>query len=607
MNKYLLLIFCILILGGASLRAQTPYYNQFHQMPLLNNPAAPAMSNEIQVNLGYKSVNVGSGAGVLNTPVFGFIYPIFQRNKRDTSRIGYAGLTVLSDRTGANGLVNTTGAMASFAYNLLLSNSSRFSVGMHLGYFNRNIDLTRFATGNQWSPNSGRFDNTLPTGETGFTTDSRNYPLVNLGVMYFEEDEYAENNYYIGFSAQNLNRPITSFYGSSSTEKLPINFNLTLGTTINKNRQVFYTPNLRYIFLASGARQLNVGTLVHYRLKGGWGTIGHGSLGFGAWYSQDNAVITSIELNQPGFNVAFSYDWFTNQMNKAPSSARTTEVVVTLKKFIGKQRPTPNYYARAVKQEPAPKEKAPEEVKKPVEKPKSIDTVKAVIPTTPVDTAKPVAPKELPVAPVAEPEKPKEEPVQVTEPAKPVQEPITVTEPAKAPVKKVAPKKATPKKKRAPKKATPKKKPAVKQPVAKKEPLVEETPKPEMPGTATPLISKQEANYIEEVIQPQYSFNNANLKEEAVNELDSLIQIMNKYPAVKLEVQGHSCNIGTIADNLTLSERRAQKAVDFLVARGITADRLIVKAIGKAKPKVPNTSENNRIINRRVEFRIIEK
>ncbi|MFY8034346.1 MAG: OmpA family protein, partial [Flexibacteraceae bacterium] len=314
------------------------------------------------------------------------------------------------------------------------------------------------------------------------------------------------------------------------------------------------------------------------------------------------AIITSLELNQPGFNVALSYDWFTNQMNKAPSSARTTEVIVTLKKFIGKQRPTPNYYARAYKEEPAPKEKAPEEVKKPVEKPKSIDTVKAVIPTTPVDTAKPVTPKEVPVAPVVEPEKPKEEPVQVTEPAKPVQEPVKVAEPAKAPVKK-----AITKKKPAPKKATPKKKPAVKKPVVKKEPLVEETTQPEVPGTTTPVISKQEASYIEDVIQPQYSFNNANLKEEAVKELDSLIQIMNKYPTVKLEVQGHSCNIGTVADNLTLSQRRAEKAVEYLTTRGIAADRLVVKAIGKAKPKVPNTSENNRIINRRVEFRILEK
>jgi hypothetical protein len=143
--------------------------------------------------------------------------------------------------------------------------------------------------------------------------------------MYFEEDECADNNYYIGVSAQNLNRPITSFYGSSSTDRMPINFNVILGTTINKNRNFFYTPNLRYIFLASGSQQLNFGTLVHYRLKGGWGTIGHGSIGLGAWYSEDNAIITSLELNQPGFNVAFSYDWFTNQMNKAPSSARTTE------------------------------------------------------------------------------------------------------------------------------------------------------------------------------------------------------------------------------------------------------------------------------------------
>lgn len=642
MNKILLFFLGVFFSGLSPLIAQTPYFNQFHQMPLLNNPAAPAMISEIQVNLGYKSVNVGSGAGVLNTPVFGFIYPIFQRTKRDTSRIGYAGLTVLSDRTGANGLVNTTGIMGSFAYNLAITKSKKFSVGMHIGYFNRLVDVAKFNTGNQWDNGFGKFDNTLPTGETALTTDTRNYPLVNLGLMYFEEDEHFDNNYYIGFSAQNLNRPITSFYGSTSTDKLPINFNLTLGTTINKSRQVFYTPNLRYIMLANGINQLNVGTLVQYRLKGGWNTIGHGSVGFGAWYSKDNAIITSLELNQPGFNMAFSYDWFTNQMNKNPSSARTTEVVVTLKKFIGPKRPTPNYYARAYKPEPTPKEKIAEEVKKPVELFEIKDTVpaivltptdtaKSVIPTTPTDTAKavvPTAPVDSAKTIVETPKVPKVEPKKLVE--KPANKKAVVKKkpaPKKAVTKKKpTPKKAVVKKKPTPKKAVAKKKPAPKKAIIKKKPVLDsskvETPvldsskavapivdsaKVEAPVSITPIISKREVKYIEEVIEPKYSFNNANLKEEAVTELDSLIQIMNKYPTVKLEVQGHSCNIGTIADNLTLSERRAQKAVDYLVTRGITADRLVIKAIGKAKPKVPNTSESNRIINRRVEFRIIEK
>jgi outer membrane protein OmpA-like peptidoglycan-associated protein len=207
--------------------------------------------------------------------------------------------------------------------------------------------------------------------------------------------------------------------------------------------------------------------------------------------------------------------------------------------------------------------------------------------------------------------------------AKPAAKPAAKKAVAK---KKPAAKKTVVKKKLSPKKAVVKKKPAKKKAVVKKEPVIDsakvETPvidsakvvapivdsvKVEAPVSIAPIISKREVKYIEEVIEPKYSFNNANLKEEAVSELDSLIEIMNKYPAVKLEVQGHSCNIGTIADNLVLSERRAQKAVDYLVARGITADRLVIKAIGKAKPKVPNTSESNRIINRRVEFRIIDK
>jgi outer membrane protein OmpA-like peptidoglycan-associated protein len=329
-------------------------------------------------------------------------------------------------------------------------------------------------------------------------------------------------------------------------------------------------------------------------------------------------------------------------MNKNPSSARTTEVVVTLKKFIGPKRPTPNYYARTYKPEPTPKEEPAEVVKPPIKLIEIKDTVpaivltptdtaKAVVPTTPTDTAKavvPTAPVDSAKTIVETPTTPKVEPNKLVE--KPAPKKAVVkkkTAPKKAVAKKKpAPKKAVVKKKSAPKKAVAKKKPVAKKAVIKKETVQDsskvETPvidsskvvapivdsvKVEVPASIAPIISKQEIKYIEEVIEPKYSFNNANLKEEAVSELDSLLQIMNKYPAVKLEVQGHSCNIGTVADNLILSERRAQKAVDYLVARGITADRLVIKAIGKAKPKVPNTSEANRIINRRVEFRIIEK
>ena len=70
-------------------------------------------------------------------------------------------------------------------------------------------------------------------------------------------------------------------------------------------------------------------------------------------------------------------------------------------------------------------------------------------------------------------------------------------------------------------------------------------------------------------------------------------------PSLKLEIEGHTCNIGTAEYNLALGERRATSVKDYLASRGISADRLQTISYGEERPKYDNSREETRRLNRR--------
>ena len=77
---------------------------------------------------------------------------------------------------------------------------------------------------------------------------------------------------------------------------------------------------------------------------------------------------------------------------------------------------------------------------------------------------------------------------------------------------------------------------------------------------------------------------------------------MQKHPELKLRLIGHTSSEGDPAFNQRLSEARAQAAVDFLISRGIPADRLEAEGKGSSEPLDVNNPE----ANRRTEFVIVE-
>ena len=69
---------------------------------------------------------------------------------------------------------------------------------------------------------------------------------------------------------------------------------------------------------------------------------------------------------------------------------------------------------------------------------------------------------------------------------------------------------------------------------------------------------------------------------------------------LRLTIEGHTCSLGTSEYNLTLGDRRATAVWDYLVGRGVTADRLQKVSVGEERPRHDNSREDTRRLNRRV-------
>ena len=95
------------------------------------------------------------------------------------------------------------------------------------------------------------------------------------------------------------------------------------------------------------------------------------------------------------------------------------------------------------------------------------------------------------------------------------------------------------------------------------------------------------------------------LKPESIIELNNLIQLLNDNPKLKIEIDGHTDNVGLAKDNLILSNNRAKAVVDYLSGKGIALPRLIYKGFGAAKPIAENTTETGKALNRRTELSVI--
>jgi peptidoglycan-associated lipoprotein len=137
-------------------------------------------------------------------------------------------------------------------------------------------------------------------------------------------------------------------------------------------------------------------------------------------------------------------------------------------------------------------------------------------------------------------------------------------------------------------------------------PSIEEA-KPEAPA---PPPSKVEAAPMAEKAAPpdlkalriQFAFDDYNLSTRSKENLEKIAGWLSKDGTAKIQIEGHTCDIGTPEYNLALGERRANSAKKYLEGLGVNVARISTISYGEERPMVPNSDEGNRSKNRRDEF-----
>lgn len=134
---------------------------------------------------------------------------------------------------------------------------------------------------------------------------------------------------------------------------------------------------------------------------------------------------------------------------------------------------------------------------------------------------------------------------------------------------------------------------------------------------ALEMLELEEANIVELTVEEkeivkkafdnlEFATGKAIIKQSSYDALNELALLLEKHPEWKLDISGHTDNVGNASNNLMLSKKRAEAVKMFMITHGISEDRLAVHYYGQTKPIADNTTEEGRQKNRRVEMNIVD-
>lgn len=102
-----------------------------------------------------------------------------------------------------------------------------------------------------------------------------------------------------------------------------------------------------------------------------------------------------------------------------------------------------------------------------------------------------------------------------------------------------------------------------------------------------------------------FAFNSAHLTSSSRSVLDQAAEGLKNHPLLKVEIQGYTDSVGTVAYNLRLSQHRAEAVRNFLIADGVAAGQLRARGYGPADPIASNHTAAGRALNRRVVMAVL--
>lgn len=126
------------------------------------------------------------------------------------------------------------------------------------------------------------------------------------------------------------------------------------------------------------------------------------------------------------------------------------------------------------------------------------------------------------------------------------------------------------------------------------------------PNTAAGVVVDAVGCGFNTTLAVQFDTNSATLKPGSDAELDRLVEVMKATPTIAGFVEGYTDSTGSAAHNKELSKRRAEAVSEYLISKGISAERVIPRGYGQARPVASNATAEGRAENRRVVLRRVD-
>ncbi len=147
--------------------------------------------------------------------------------------------------------------------------------------------------------------------------------------------------------------------------------------------------------------------------------------------------------------------------------------------------------------------------------------------------------------------------------------------------------------------------------VAEEVPVIDTTPPPP-PVDTTPVVKEEPPPPPPQLKESQFKtvyfdFDKYNLRPDAKAALDANYELLKKFPNAIIKIEGHCDERGTVEYNLSLGEKRAKAARDYLIGLGISPNRITIISYGKERPVDPRHNEEAWAKNRRAEFKVISQ
>lgn len=305
MKKYLL-AWTIFITTGTSALGQYFQYSLYEYAPYRYNPAKAAVYNASVAEAVFRDQKTGGGFHIQSSSV-SISQPLW---RKDNTKIGTIGFSVLDDRSGAMGYFRNNELAAAFSKSVKLNESQSLNVGVKASYHSRRISTEDFYTAAQYVSYRG-FDQNLPSGEA-LAALNASFWSSSIGVMWFKGNPREMGNSYLGLSFYDIAK------GANADTELPQNSTKTItgsaGWGFKPWNRIALIPEMLFTYSQKNMNA-SVGPLLQLSLNSN--NSDKEFVAISVKYITSGEVSSAFTFNKENLQWSAAYELKANQYNPA--------------------------------------------------------------------------------------------------------------------------------------------------------------------------------------------------------------------------------------------------------------------------------------------------